>query len=235
MADQKLVEALKKSDIAFLIWKRKHRGKPMNLAGAELFEPSARQVEEDLLREGFFPEGISQKEAWELAGSLDDTPRGLDLTGVDLSGADLRGARLFNAVLVGANLTGAQLDGVRMEGANLQDAKIQDTILDPTNWAPSFLKLWDSAPATNRTNLLNALIRKETVREVNETGLGRCPETHLRGEDTEDQTAFTFAWDTYGLSERYVLRVLWSNREKDLRALGHNTCPEVIAPNNDPE
>jgi len=137
---------------------------------------------------------------------------GTKLAGADLRRADLRRAHLTYADLTdadlrGADLRGADLHGAELHGARLEDALVAGTILDPDCWTKPLLALWKEAPPRKRERLVRALEMRTALHRKWLDGETGSPEAILseRGAATDD---FTFAWDTYGISEELVLRVL---------------------------
>lgn len=130
-----------------------------------------------------------------------------DLRRADLRRAHLSYADLSDADLAHADLRGADLHGAELRGANLDGALVAGTILDPVCWTRPLLELWNQASPAQREQLVQALERKTTLHRRWTDGLSRSPEAILseRGAATDD---FTFAWDTYGISEETVLGVL---------------------------
>jgi uncharacterized protein YjbI with pentapeptide repeats len=152
---------------------------------------------------------------------------GADLRNVDLRGAYLSGAKLANADLrradlrrahltyadltdadlAGADLRGADLHGAELHGAKLEGALVTGTILDPCCWTKPLLLLWKDASPGRRERLVRALEMKTALHGKWLDGSAASPEAILseRGAATDD---FTFAWDTYAISEEVVLGVL---------------------------
>lgn len=137
---------------------------------------------------------------------------GAKLAGADLRRADLRRAHLTYADLTGANLAGADLRGADLHGAEFHGAKLEGalvagTILDPECWTKPLLLLWKEASPGRRARLVQALEMKTALHGKWLDGPAGSPEAILseRGAPTDD---FTFAWDTYGISEELVLGVL---------------------------
>jgi uncharacterized protein YjbI with pentapeptide repeats len=143
--------------------------------------------------------------------------RGAYLSGAKLAGADLRradlrrahlpDADLTDADLAGADLRGADLHGAELHGAKLEGALVAGTILDPDCWTKPLLELWRAASQGRREQLVQALTMKTALHRKWIDGPAASPEAILseRGAATDD---FTFAWDTYGISEELVLGVL---------------------------
>jgi uncharacterized protein YjbI with pentapeptide repeats len=134
------------------------------------------------------------------------------LSGADLRRADLRRAHLTyadltDADLAGADLRGADLHGAELRGANLEGALVAGTILDPQCWTKPLLALWNEASPGRRDRLVRALEMKTALHRKWLDGQAASPEAILseRGAATDD---FTYAWDTYGISEELVLGVL---------------------------
>ena len=137
---------------------------------------------------------------------------GTKLAGADLRRADLRRAHLTyadltDADLAGADLRGADLHGAELHGARLEGALVAGTILDPECWTKPLLALWKEASPGRREQLVRALELKTALHRKWLDGPAASPEAILseRGAATDD---FTFAWDTYGISEELVLGVL---------------------------
>jgi uncharacterized protein YjbI with pentapeptide repeats len=137
---------------------------------------------------------------------------GTRLVGADLRRADLRRAHLAcadltDADLAGADLRGADLHGAELHGARLDGALVAGTILDPECWTKPLLMLWKEASPGRRERLVRALEMKTALHRKWLDGPTGSPEAILseRGAAIDD---FTFAWDTYGISEELVLRVL---------------------------
>ncbi|HUI78338.1 MAG TPA: pentapeptide repeat-containing protein [Bryobacteraceae bacterium] len=137
---------------------------------------------------------------------------GAKLAGSDLRRADLRRAHLTYVDFTGADLTGADLRGADLHGAELQGAKLEgalvtETILDPDCWTKPLLALWREAAPGRRERLVQALEGRTALHRHWLDESAGSPEAILseRGAATDD---FTFAWDTYGISEELVLRVL---------------------------
>jgi hypothetical protein len=114
---------------------------------------------------------------------------------------------LKDADLAGADLRGADLHGAELEGAKLDGALVAGTILDPDCWTKPLLALWQNATPGRRERLVRALEMKTALHRKWLDGPAASPEAILseRGAATDD---FTFAWDTYGISEELVLGVL---------------------------
>jgi hypothetical protein len=134
------------------------------------------------------------------------------LAAADLRRADLRRAHLTYADLSEANLEGADLRAADLHGADLRGAKldgalVEGTILDPLCWTKPLLTLWDQASQENRERLVAALENKTVLHRKWMEGPTGSPEAILskRGAASND---FTFAWNTYGISEERVLAVL---------------------------
>jgi len=130
-----------------------------------------------------------------------------DLRRADLRRAHLTYADLTEANLEGADLRGADLHGAELHGANLDNALVAGTILDPLCWTKPLLALWKQASPGRREQLIHALEMKTALHGKWLDGPAGSPEAILseRGAATDD---FTFAWDTYGISEELVLGVL---------------------------
>jgi hypothetical protein len=143
--------------------------------------------------------------------------RGAYLSGANLAGADLRKADLRRAHLAYADLTDADLTradlrradlhGAELHGAKLEGALVADTILDPNCWTKPLLALWQEASPGRRERLVLALKMKTALHRKWVDGPAASPEAILseRGAASDD---FTFAWDTYGISEELVLGIL---------------------------
>ena len=137
---------------------------------------------------------------------------GAKLVHADLSGADLRRSHFANADLRHADLRGADLRGADLRGANLQEtqfegAVLSQTILDPACWTRPLLKLWGQAGDENRIHLIQALETKTALHGRWLDGDEASPEAILSGRGAESDD-FTLAWDTFGITEEQVLRVL---------------------------
>jgi Pentapeptide repeats (8 copies) len=132
---------------------------------------------------------------------------GADLRRADLRRAHLTYADLSEANLEGADLRAADLHGTDLRGAKLDRARVEYTILDPSCWTKPLLMLWEQASPENRERLVVALENKTALHRKWMEGFTGSPEAILskRGAVTDD---FTFAWDTYGISEERVLSVL---------------------------
>jgi uncharacterized protein YjbI with pentapeptide repeats len=130
-----------------------------------------------------------------------------DLRHADLRRAHLTCADLMDADLAGADLRGADLHGAELHGARLEGALVAGTILDPDCWTKPLLMLWKEASPGRRERLVRALEMKTALHRKWLDGSDGSPEAILseRGAATDD---FTFAWDTYGISEELVLGIL---------------------------
>jgi uncharacterized protein YjbI with pentapeptide repeats len=138
--------------------------------------------------------------------------KGTKLAGADLRGADLRRAHLTyadltHADLAGADLREADLHCAELQGAKLEGALVVGTILDPECWTKPLLALWKEASPGRRGQLVRALEMKTALHGKCLDGPAESPEAILsEGGAVSDD--FTFAWDTYGISEDLVLGVL---------------------------
>jgi len=171
---------------------------------------------------------------------------GADLTYADLTGANMKkvharrasfaaavmvNASLDEADLVGADLTGANLTGAtltfsRLHGAILTDANLQGTILDPELWMPTILQFWQEATEAIRRLLIASLqINRMLGAGINGTSW-RCP-VGYRVSNELDGDPFVVAFDTHGITPQQVLDQLWLRAGADMRALGHESCPQV--------
>ena len=179
MANQKHLDLIKQSVTAFNAHRIENPDEEIDLSGANLYRA-------DLSGANLYRADLSRA----------------DLRRADLYRADLSGAKLYRANLSGANLYRADLSRANLYGANLSR-----TILDPKRWAPPIKGLWDEACKERREALVTALRDGTALRGKWVDGTKMCLKGYLLDEPGKAD-AFTWAWDTHGITAGQVLEAL---------------------------